>query len=86
MIFFKLSSKFLIFIIIYLLAKLIFVTVLAEDNKQKESENGSQVLNEQKNKVIKPTVGKRSRVKTLEEFIPSEEVSADKPVAFPSDI
>ncbi|MEM7402193.1 MAG: hypothetical protein AAF304_09625 [Pseudomonadota bacterium] len=63
-----------------------FVTVLAEENKQMEPESDSKVLTEQSNKVIKPTVGKRSRVKTLEEFIPSEEVSADKPVAFPSDI
>ena len=30
--------------------------------------------------------GKRSDVKTLEEFIPSEEVSADKPISFPTDI
>ena len=33
---------------------------------------------------IRPS--KRSEVKTLEEFIPSEEVSSDKPVAFPTDI
>ena len=62
------------------------VDVLADENKQKEPDNGSLVLNQQKNNSIKPTVGKRSRVKTLEEFIPSEEVSADKPIAFPSDI
>lgn len=29
---------------------------------------------------------KRSDIKTLEEFIPSEEVSADKPISFPTDI
>ncbi len=29
---------------------------------------------------------KRSEVKNLEEFIPSEEVSADKPISFPIDI
>lgn len=34
----------------------------------------------------KPVVNKKRRTKTLKEFIPSEEVSADKPVAFPSDI
>lgn len=32
--------------------------------------------------------GKRDRttVRTLEEFVPSEEISADKPVSFPADI
>ncbi len=30
--------------------------------------------------------GQRSEVKVLEEFVPDEEVSADKPVAFPVDI
>lgn len=35
---------------------------------------------------VTQSIGKRGQVKPLEEFIPSEEVSADKPVAFPSDI
>ena len=30
--------------------------------------------------------GKRGEVETLEEFIPSEEISADKPISFPVDI
>ncbi len=43
---------------------------------------------QQKNTPSTPKVssGKRGEIKTLEEFIPSEEVSADKPVAFPIDI
>lgn len=36
--------------------------------------------------ITKTKPSKRSEVKTLEEFIPSEEVSSDKPVAFPTDI
>ena len=35
---------------------------------------------------VTQSVGKRGQVKPLEEFIPSEEISADKPVAFPNDI
>jgi hypothetical protein len=58
------------------------VVVLAAE---KDGKNNAPTT-EQKAKSQKPSVGKRSRVKTLEEFIPSEEVSADKPVAFPSDI
>ena len=53
----------------------------AEDNKQKNEKT-----KQQKTTSSKPSPGKRARVKTLEEFIPSEEVSADKAVAFPSDI
>ena len=53
----------------------------AEQDKQKNPE-----INQQKATKNKPSVGKRARVKTLEEFIPSEEVSADKAVSFPSDI
>ncbi|MGH1538349.1 MAG: hypothetical protein ACRBDX_09950 [Gammaproteobacteria bacterium] len=41
---------------------------------------------EKKTKTPKVSIGKRRQIKTLEEFIPSEEVSADKPVAFPNDI
>lgn len=55
------------------------VTVVAEDEKNESDKN-------EKSKSTKPIVSKRDQVKTLEEFIPSEEVSADKPVAFPNDI
>lgn len=59
--------------------------ISADENKQK-NENTKQ----QKTTSSKPSTGtiagKRAQVKTLEEFIPSEEVSADKAVAFPSDI
>ncbi len=57
------------------------VVVLAED----ESTQTDNKENE-KTKTTKPGIGKRAQVKTLEEFIPSEEVSADKAVAFPNDI
>jgi len=66
-----------------LLVAILFIAqiVIAEDKSDKEQQN--------KEKVVKQSQSyksKRSRIKTLEEFIPSEEVSADKPVAFPSDI
>ncbi|QMU61989.1 MAG: hypothetical protein GKR92_09905 [Gammaproteobacteria bacterium] len=53
----------------------------AEENEKKDVAS-----KEQKTKHPKVSVSKRKQVKTLEEFIPSEEVSADKPVAFPNDI
>jgi hypothetical protein len=53
----------------------------AEENKQE-----NEITKQQKSTSAKPSDGKRARVKTLEEFIPSEEVSADKAVSFPSDI
>ncbi len=55
--------------------------VIAEDKNDKPQQNKEKVV-----KQSQPYKSKRSRIKTLEEFIPSEEVSADKPVAFPSDI
>ena len=53
----------------------------AEENKQQNDKT-----KQQKTTNTKSNAGKRARVKTLEEFIPSEEVSADKAVSFPSDI
>jgi hypothetical protein len=58
------------------------VVLLAAEKEQRENATAA----EEKVKKPKLSIGKRSSVKTLEEFIPSEEVSADKPVAFPSDI
>lgn len=73
---------------LFLLLTLLWFSIglfAAEENKQ-ENEKTKQ----QKTTSSKPSAGtiagKRARAKTLEEFIPSEEVSADKAVAFPSDI
>ena len=49
--------------------------VLADEETEEESE----ATEEQQNR-------KSERDNTLEEFVPSEEVSIDKPVAFPVDI
>ncbi len=65
-------------IIFLVLLSLTVVVFANEENKDSEKK--------EKIKSAKPTVSKRAQVKTLEEFIPSEEVSADKPVAFPNDI
>ena len=81
----KYITKPISYIIICILTNFVFANVLADEIKQNEA-NNTQVSSEKNNKTVKPNIGKRSRVKTLEEFIPSEEVSADKPVAFPSDI
>ena len=58
--------------------------VVAEEETVEESENEEQ--EDKANSSPKISSKKRSEVKTLEEFIPSEEVSADKPISFPSDI
>jgi hypothetical protein len=73
--------------LILLLTLLWFSTaVLAED----DNEQNNTMIKEQKPEHSKTnskiSVSKRAQVKTLEEFIPSEEISADKPVAFPNDI
>jgi len=41
---------------------------------------------EKKTSKPKISTGKRGDIPTLEEFEPSEEVSADKPISFPVDI
>lgn len=69
-------SRYLSIILILLCSS---VVVLAEDEK-------TQTDKKEKTNASKPSIGKRAQVKTLEEFIPSEEVSADKAVAFPNDI
>lgn len=55
--------------------------IAAEENKQEDEKT-----KQQESSKVKSTPGKRAQIKTLEEFVPSEEVSADKAVAFPSDI
>ena len=58
------------------------ITIFADS----ENENTKRTTEQLKNTEPKQKINKRGRIKTLKEFIPSEEVSADKPVAFPSDI
>ena len=58
--------------------------VFAEEEAVEESEGEDQ--ENKTNSSPKISSNKRSEVKTLEEFVPSEEVSADKPISFPSDI
>lgn len=72
--------------ICFLMAMLTFLSVYAEENEPELSDNNAEISTKENTKKQKHSIGKRSRVKTLEEFTPSEEVSADKPVAFPSDI
>ncbi len=78
-------------LIIYLFTVLfftlnIYLTLLSAEEKPIEQ----QQTKSKNNTVIKPTPKissrKRSEIKTLEEFIPSEEISADKPISFPTDI
>ncbi len=54
----------------------------AAEQNENESRSG------EKNPAPETDSGKRNRtpVRTLEEFVPSEEISADKPVSFPADI
>ncbi len=69
--------------LLFLLALIYFsIDVFAAEEEQPKN----QIEKEQKNKSLKANVSKRGQIKTLEEFVPSEEVSADKPVAFPNDI
>jgi len=72
-------------IILFAVAWLSISVFAAEDSAQNNSPKQEQIK-KQTTASQKASTGKRARVKTLEEFIPSEEVSADKPVAFPSDI
>lgn len=58
-----------------------FAVIATEENEKKDV-----LTKEQKTKNSKANISKRGQVKTLEEFIPSENISADKPVAFPNDI
>ena len=47
---------------------------------------GLEKENQKASKVERESVKKPKRNETLKEFIPSEEISIDKPVAFPVDI
>ena len=78
-----------LFIYTVTLLALSFMVSSAEEN---DGNQADQTKEEQVTDTIydensaKQNTNKRSQVKTLQEFIPSEEVSADKPVAFPADI
>ena len=73
-----------LFVLLTLLC-LPIANLAAEENGQENTTTKEQKSNNSKSN-SKIGVSKRKQVKTLEEFIPSEEVSADKPVAFPNDI
>jgi len=62
------------------------ISLFAAEESASENKQTTEQIKKQKTTNSNNSAGKRARVKTLEEFIPSEEVSADKPVAFPSDI
>ncbi len=79
----NLLSKRLFFCALFTLALSISYVGFAEDNDSKTKQTSTK---EKSTNQSKPYTSKRARIKTLEEFVPSEEVSADKPVAFPSDI
>ena len=60
--------------------------LIVADDKTIEPLPNSGKASKEKTTNNKVTASKRKQVQTLEEFVPSEEVSADKPVAFPNDI
>lgn len=63
------------------------ITILAAENgDDKNTTTTSENNTEKPINNSKAGASKRAHIKTLEEFIPSEEISADKPVAFPNDI
>ena len=73
---------------LFVLFTLLFLPIVnfaADENEQNNETKKEQKADNSKSN-NKVGVSKRKQVKTLEEFIPSEEVSADKPVAFPNDI
>ena len=71
--------------ILFALLCLPIINFAADESEQENKTVKEQKTNSSKS-ANKANVNKRGQVKTLEEFIPSEEVSADKPVAFPNDI
>lgn len=71
--------------VLFTLLCLPIVNFAADENEQNNETKKEQKADNSKSN-NKVGVSKRRQVKTLEEFIPSEEVSADKPVAFPNDI
>lgn len=74
----------LLFLLLVVTPSVYFTNVYADEDTIEDKENAEQQENAQSTPKI--SSGKRGEIKTLEEFIPSEEVSADKPVAFPIDI
>lgn len=77
--------RYLLLFLLLVVTPCVYFTIgNADEDKVKDKENAEQQKNAQS--TPKVSSSKRSEIKTLEEFIPSEEVSADKPVAFPIDI
>lgn len=60
----------------------LYSSIVHAENKKE----GLEKENQQAGKVGRESVKKSKRNETLKEFIPSEEISIDKPVAFPVDI
>ena len=60
--------------------------VYSEDSANEDSVKNTGNNDEKSAPSPKISTHKRGEIPTLEEFEPSEEVSADKPVAFPIDI
>lgn len=79
-------SRPLILVLFIISVGYTFNLSFAEDIEQTKPEKSKLEKQATKDKAATVKPGKRSEVKTLEEFIPSEEVSSDKPVAFPIDI
>lgn len=74
------------YLIILLTLLCIPIVNLAVDESGRETTTEKEQKTNNTKSDSKVAVRKRKQVKTLEEFIPSEEVSADRPVAFPNDI
>lgn len=70
------------YLFVFLILLWLSSTIFSADEKTAKDST----VSETKTTKATTTKGKRRQIKTLEEFIPSEEVSADKPVAFPNDI
>ena len=62
----------------------LYSSIVHAENKTEELELEKE--NQKASKVERESVKKPKRTETLKEFIPSEEISIDKPVAFPVDI
>jgi len=74
------------FLILLLTLVWFSIAVFAEEDNEQNTTTTNEQNSENSITNNNTDVSKRARVKTLEEFIPSEEISADKPVAFPNDI
>ena len=79
------NFKFLLsFLVIVFTMSVIVINISAEESAAEEKPATAPQENAKPSPKI--STSKRSEIKTLEEFIPSEEVSADNPISFPTDI